>query len=74
MLSRFQQNVGVSVSTCLDRHSPIRVRHGFLGIAVKSTGRSSLMKYIKLRDLTVSRIGLGAMGMSHGYTGHSISA
>ena len=27
------------------------------------------MKYIKLRDLTVSRIGLGAMGMSHGYTG-----
>ena len=27
------------------------------------------MKYIKLRDLTVSRIGLGAMGMSHGYAG-----
>ncbi|WP_018599987.1 aldo/keto reductase [Mycobacterium sp. 155] len=27
------------------------------------------MKYIKLRELTVSRIGLGAMGMSHGYTG-----
>ena len=27
------------------------------------------MKYIELRDLTVSRIGLGAMGMSHGYTG-----
>ncbi|MCV7313953.1 aldo/keto reductase [Mycolicibacillus parakoreensis] len=27
------------------------------------------MKYIKLRDLTVSRIGLGAMGMSQGYTG-----
>jgi aryl-alcohol dehydrogenase-like predicted oxidoreductase len=27
------------------------------------------VKYIKLRDLTVSRIGLGAMGMSHGYTG-----
>lgn len=27
------------------------------------------MKYIHLRDLTVSRIGLGAMGMSHGYTG-----
>lgn len=26
------------------------------------------MKYIKLRDLEVSRIGLGAMGMSHGYT------
>lgn len=27
------------------------------------------MRYIKLRDLDVSRIGLGAMGMSHGYTG-----
>ncbi|WP_329128622.1 aldo/keto reductase [Streptomyces sp. NBC_01476] len=27
------------------------------------------MKYIRLRDLEVSRIGLGAMGMSHGYTG-----
>jgi len=27
------------------------------------------MKYIHLRDLSVSRIGLGAMGMSHGYTG-----
>ncbi|AKS33679.1 aldo/keto reductase [Mycolicibacterium goodii] len=27
------------------------------------------MKYIKLRDLSVSRIGLGAMGMSHGYIG-----
>jgi aryl-alcohol dehydrogenase-like predicted oxidoreductase len=26
------------------------------------------MKYIRLRDLEVSRIGLGAMGMSHGYT------
>jgi aryl-alcohol dehydrogenase-like predicted oxidoreductase len=28
-----------------------------------------LMKHINLRDLSVSRIGLGAMGMSHGYTG-----
>jgi aryl-alcohol dehydrogenase-like predicted oxidoreductase len=27
------------------------------------------MRYIRLRDLEVSRIGLGAMGMSHGYTG-----
>ncbi|MFE6806788.1 aldo/keto reductase [Streptomyces sp. NPDC057681] len=27
------------------------------------------MRHIKLRDLEVSRIGLGAMGMSHGYTG-----
>ncbi|MFE6759160.1 aldo/keto reductase [Streptomyces sp. NPDC057684] len=26
------------------------------------------MRYINLRDLEVSRIGLGAMGMSHGYT------
>jgi aryl-alcohol dehydrogenase-like predicted oxidoreductase len=27
------------------------------------------VKYVKLRDLEVSRIGLGAMGMSFGYTG-----
>ncbi|MFI9365243.1 aldo/keto reductase [Kitasatospora sp. NPDC053057] len=27
------------------------------------------MRHIKLQDLDVSRIGLGAMGMSHGYTG-----
>jgi aryl-alcohol dehydrogenase-like predicted oxidoreductase len=27
------------------------------------------VKYINLGDLTVSRIGLGAMGVSHGYTG-----
>jgi hypothetical protein len=26
------------------------------------------MRYIKLRDLEVSRIGPGAIGMSHGYT------
>jgi aryl-alcohol dehydrogenase-like predicted oxidoreductase len=31
------------------------------------------MKHIKLRDLDVSRIGLGAMGMSHGYTGAGTS-
>jgi aryl-alcohol dehydrogenase-like predicted oxidoreductase len=28
-----------------------------------------MMRHVKLRDLDVSRIGLGAMGMSHGYTG-----
>lgn len=28
------------------------------------------MQYIKLRDLTVSALGLGCMGMSHIYTGH----
>lgn len=27
------------------------------------------MRFTKLRDLEVSRIGPGAMGMSHGYTG-----
>ena len=27
------------------------------------------MKHVKLRDLYVSRIGLGAMGMSFGYNG-----
>jgi aryl-alcohol dehydrogenase-like predicted oxidoreductase len=27
------------------------------------------VKYIKLRNLDLSRIGLGAMGMSRGYTG-----
>lgn len=27
------------------------------------------MRHIRLRDLDVARIGLGAMGMSHGYTG-----
>jgi len=31
------------------------------------------MKDAKLGDLTVSRIGLGAMGMSHGYTGAGIN-
>jgi aryl-alcohol dehydrogenase-like predicted oxidoreductase len=29
----------------------------------------ALMKHVELRDLDVSRIGLGAMGMSFGYTG-----
>jgi len=29
------------------------------------------MQYTQLRDLTVSRLGLGCMGMSHLYTGHS---
>ena len=29
------------------------------------------MQYTRLRNLTVSRIGLGCMGMSHLYTGHS---
>jgi aryl-alcohol dehydrogenase-like predicted oxidoreductase len=32
-------------------------------------GGMARMKHIKLRDLDVSRIGLGAMGMSFGYTG-----
>jgi aryl-alcohol dehydrogenase-like predicted oxidoreductase len=27
------------------------------------------MKHVHLRDLDVARIGLGAMGMSHGFTG-----
>jgi len=32
-------------------------------------GNVAIVKHIKLRELDVSRIGLGAMGMSHGYTG-----
>ncbi|MEW2404543.1 hypothetical protein [Streptomyces sp. NPDC046862] len=32
------------------------------------------MKHIVLRDLDVSRIGLGAMDMSHGYTGAGTDA
>jgi aryl-alcohol dehydrogenase-like predicted oxidoreductase len=31
--------------------------------------RATKVKHVKLRDLDVSRIGLGAMGMSFGYTG-----
>ena len=34
-----------------------------------STEEGTAMKNAKLGDLTVARIGLGAMGMSHGYTG-----
>jgi hypothetical protein len=32
-------------------------------------GNVAIVKHIKLRELDISRIGLGAMGMSHGYTG-----
>src|SRR4051794_35363873 len=34
-----------------------------------TTARENDMKHIKLRDLEVSRIGLGTMGMSAAYTG-----
>ena len=34
---------------------------------------SRLVQYTKLRDLSVSVIGLGCMGMSHIYTGHNQS-
>lgn len=49
-------------------------RHYLPGRARVETGHhhgseEGEMRYIKLRDLEVSRIGLGAMGMSHGYTG-----
>ena len=35
------------------------------------TSENSSVQYTQLRDLTVSRLGLGCMGMSHLYTGHS---
>jgi aryl-alcohol dehydrogenase-like predicted oxidoreductase len=35
----------------------------------EKTRREEAMRHIKLRDLDVARIGLGAMGMSHAYTG-----
>ena len=58
--------------------TPCSRSDSFLGIASHNRNtdgrrpardRRRHVKYIKLRDLTVSRIGLGAMGMSHGYTG-----
>jgi len=39
-------------------------------LALSHSCKNAYMEYTNLRDLRVSRIGLGCMGMSHIYTGH----